>query len=602
LLVVSLLVMTLAGCTAAESTVVPTPKPSDVTAATAEPETTAKAEPETTAKAESEKAPDTKPGEVNWFHKFDPPVTISANIVVSPDMKLMDGDDVLNNPYSRWAEETVGIQFESAWQASDNTADIQKINMAMVSNTLPDIITLKAGDTSQKLVEAGQLLPLNDLIQEYGSPLTKYVIDKFQKMTGDKYLAYFMKGDQYYALPNMADIWAVTSNNLWLRKDLLDEMKMDIPTTLSEFEALLAAYKNTHPDGVPFTYNPDPVIAAMNGAPRRWVDDGNGGLAYGSIMPIQKEILGKMNSWYELGYLDKEFFTKSNDFLKNMEGFLQGKGLSSYGMWWNIYWPFPDLWKANETANIVALSPLKGEDGKQRLIMDVKSAFSIGKAINVKCEHPEALVYLLNEQIDSIYRGNDELRKLMETEYEYTFKYPFEQKQLPSNPDAEPKDQKYKYSMQGPEFFNDFTGNPVHIYLGFHYAQGPDDLINQYRRIMSAMDNNKMEGLSNHDKSVYNDMLNGGGERAVQTHFSNIKNYDVYKDSVELIVDKYTGAPTATMVDKGAYLDKLEEETFTKIIIGEVPLDSFDTFVEQWKSAGGSEITAEVNAWYKTNQ
>jgi len=84
--------------------------------------------------------------------------------------------------------------------------------------------------------------------------------------------------------------------------------------------------------------------------------------------------------------------------------------------------------------------------------------------------------------------------------------------------------------------------------------------------------------------------------------FTNIKNYNAYKDSVELIVDKYTGAPTATMVDKGAYLDKLEEETFTKIIIGEVPLDSFDTFVEQWKSAGGSEITAEVNAWYKTNQ
>ena len=31
-----------------------------------------------------------------------------------------------------------------------------------------------------------------------------------------------------------------------------------------------------------------------------------------------------------------------------------------------------------------------------------------------------------------------------------------------------------------------------------------------------------------------------------------------------------------------------------KIIIGEEPVDSFDTFVKEWKAEGGDEITAEV--------
>ena len=43
-------------------------------------------------------------------------------------------------------------------------------------------------------------------------------------------------------------------------------------------------------------------------------------------------------------------------------------------------------------------------------------------------------------------------------------------------------------------------------------------------------------------------------------------------------------------------LEKKENETFLKIIIGEEPIDAFDTFVEEWKAEGGDEITAEVQA------
>lgn len=64
----------------------------------------------------------------------------------------------------------------------------------------------------------------------------------------------------------------------------------------------------------------------------------------------------------------------------------------------------------------------------------------------------------------------------------------------------------------------------------------------------------------------------------------------------------YGGPPTMTMVQKQAILDKLELETFTKIIMGAASIDEFDKFVAQWKQLGGDQITAEVNEWYAASQ
>lgn len=51
---------------------------------------------------------------------------------------------------------------------------------------------------------------------------------------------------------------------------------------------------------------------------------------------------------------------------------------------------------------------------------------------------------------------------------------------------------------------------------------------------------------------------------------------------------------TKTMELKNATLNKMEKETFLKIIMGKEPLDAFDNFVEQWKKLGGEQITKEV--------
>ena len=48
------------------------------------------------------------------------------------------------------------------------------------------------------------------------------------------------------------------------------------------------------------------------------------------------------------------------------------------------------------------------------------------------------------------------------------------------------------------------------------------------------------------------------------------------------------------MATKWANLEKLEEETFAKIILGQAPIDEFDNFVTKWYAEGGQEILDEV--------
>ena len=89
------------------------------------------------------------------------------------------------------------------------------------------------------------------------------------------------------------------------------------------------------------------------------------------------------------------------------------------------------------------------------------------------------------------------------------------------------------------------------------------------------------------------------------------KRYAIFSDDLRLQIasvvyegrdismpERYIGPPTRTMQSRGDYLNTMERETFTKIIYGEVPIEEFDKFVEDWHGSGGENISKEVNEWY----
>ena len=65
-----------------------------------------------------------------------------------------------------------------------------------------------------------------------------------------------------------------------------------------------------------------------------------------------------------------------------------------------------------------------------------------------------------------------------------------------------------------------------------------------------------------------------------------------------IVRDKLAGPKTPTLAKSGSTLDDILIEGFTKIIVGEKPIEYFDTLVQEWEKAGGEQATKEVNETY----
>ena len=76
--------------------------------------------------------------------------------------------------------------------------------------------------------------------------------------------------------------------------------------------------------------------------------------------------------------------------------------------------------------------------------------------------------------------------------------------------------------------------------------------------------------------------------------FRDRKNILILNDKYIPVYNAYNGQ-TKTMEAKWANLKKMEEETFSKIIMGKADISEFDTFVENWKNQGGDQILKEIN-------
>jgi putative aldouronate transport system substrate-binding protein len=74
------------------------------------------------------------------------------------------------------------------------------------------------------------------------------------------------------------------------------------------------------------------------------------------------------------------------------------------------------------------------------------------------------------------------------------------------------------------------------------------------------------------------------------------------QDNGSLHYSLFSAAPGPVATELGSTLNDLQLAAYTKIIMGEESPDYFDTFVGQWKNAGGDRLTAEISQWYKDNK
>lgn len=191
-----------------------------------------------------------------------------------------------------------------------------QFNLIMASGKLPDVIDAGWGAAHpDKAIADGKILRLNELIENYAPNLSKIIKNSpaIRKMiTTDE--------GNIYVFPTLANDPKLTIyNGLIIRKDWLDKLGLQPPTTIDEWEKMLIAFRDGDPNGnskkdeIPFLFNKDNIFfshafAGAYGITTEFFNDG-GTIKYGPYEPKFKEFLTLMNKWYKDGLIDKDYLT-----------------------------------------------------------------------------------------------------------------------------------------------------------------------------------------------------------------------------------------------------------------------------------------------------
>ncbi|MDR1638920.1 MAG: extracellular solute-binding protein [Clostridiales bacterium] len=511
--------------------------------------------------------------------KYDPPVTISSVLIVDDTIKYKDGESYESNDYIKAYAEELGINIEYKWSIPDQQK-VEKINAMIATNDLPDIFLVDMKQL-QLLVDSPveTIIELGGLFDTYATDLTKQI-----RPVSDIAFGSATFGGKLMALPYNAVTGLDKTAVIWIRKDWMDKLNLSAPKSVDDLMAIADAFVNKDPDGngsadtygiavtnkIIDTFGGlDGLFFAYHAYPGTWIEQADGSLAYGSIQPETKVALAKLQEFFAKGYFDPEFGTKDGG--KVAEYTSAGRIGIEMGMMWNPAWPLNGSKDNDPNANWVAY-PLVSGDGQPALCA-VDIPVSQYLVVNKNCKNPEAAIKMLNLFYDKVY-----------------------------GPNADPG--RFWESSDGIQFFKYATIMSEKLYQN----------LDMHLNIIASLDSGDTSKLTPMEKANFekvSNVVNGSTESgdwsmsAIYGRESSFAVLNGYEKNNLYFYNGFYGAPTETMASKGSNLvkgatdlSKMENELFTKIIMG-APLESFDTFVTEWKRLGGDQITDEVNQWSK---
>lgn len=499
------------------------------------------------------------------FGKFDETLTVSMGKGMSVDVELPDGDTQDNNAYVRYIEEQLNVKFDYAWQTADGDPYKQKMDLVIVSGSVPDVMIVNEAQL-KLLVDADLIADLTDVYESNVSPELRKVFDSTKELS----LASATFDGKLMAIPNSSP-GADANNALFIRKDWLDAVGLPVPTTLEEIEAAAQAFiannlggGNNQTIGLigqqdivnvgNSVFGFDTIFSYFDSYPELWLENAEGEVEYGSIQPQTKTALAKLRDMYANGTIHKEFVAETQT--AGREKVIAGRVGMFFGPFWMPSYQLVDNLKLDPKAEWVSVAVPLDKDGKFKT--HTMSPTSSYLAVSKNMKHPEAVIRILN--------------------HEYVI------------------DQ-----SRGADFYEGQTVKYNRVNLPFGHMMAPfdekelavvkiDEALAGKREYDSLLTHEKIQ----YDRIVYNnenpkkDPLAWAGMMSVAT------TREMTKDNVVRVTGAFYGK-TPTMGRKWSNLKKLEDETFIQIIMGSKPLDAFDQFVTDWKKQGGDEITKEVN-------
>lgn len=540
------------------------------------------------AAADGAEAGDGGAEEINYYGYEEPTaVKIGVSYAAASDFTFYGGETVEDNAWMDLYHAN-NIMPEIMYEVDPSQADA-KLSTAIMSGDYPDVF-ISTGAEYKNYVESGVVADITEAYEKYASDELKAYMENDGGMALD---SLYMDG-RLYGLPKVSDPYS-NAFVMWIRQDWLDNLGLEMPTTMDEFKEVAYAFTYSDPDGngKDDTYglaldginvlnssvgNTEPVFEAFGGYlgsdGLTYLDDGSGEIVWGGANTEgMKGALQLLRDMYADGTLATDFITM------DQESVFSEAGAGRCGIWFGPNWggmnPAIDATQNDSNCHIVAAA-VPSAAGEPTKAYAASSATTV-YCVSSKCENPEVLIKLWNLSV-----------KYQNADYCTT----------------------EEYNMYYGDSAN-YSGWKTSIIAG----EAPNGRSTN-KKLVAALESGDTSELNTKQLENYTAMkayidavADGTFDPTDPAHQRGLSLYTVHadpqsawsvlhlmKEQDDYVEAAYNGIPSEEVSEASTTLKKLLVETIVKIVTGAQDVDSYDSFLDTWYAYGGQNAMDEANA------
>ena len=329
------------------------------------------------------------------------------SVYISDPLPDYPGDGTILGDIIR--EET-GVKLDREYQVGGLET---KVGLIIASGDYPDMIV--AAHFTDKFVDNGALIPLNDLIEKHAPNIKKYYgpqMDFIKKKDGNIYYL------PQLAIPYGAANKRYPSVGFFINKRVLKDAGYPIVKTFDQYFELIENYKEKHPTykgqdtiGYLSLFYADRFFATANGPlhlmgyPNEGgfvpVKDDEGNFTVESYIdgPVAKYYYKKLNEMYNKGVVDPETFIINYD--QYIERLSSGRVLGTHNQYWQVQ-QAQEILATDDPDSIMVPFPVVYDDSVEEFMRDTPYIQPTqGMGITTACEDPVAAIKYLDYIIEN---------------------------------------------------------------------------------------------------------------------------------------------------------------------------------------------------------
>lgn len=406
--------------------------------------------------------------------------------------------------------EETGVSIDAEFDISSGGGN-DRISLMAASGDYPDLIFPKGNLT--RLVDAGAMIDLTDLIEEHAPNLKKIYGEHFNR------LKYSNDDPSIYWIPTNGAIDQVSfdaTNGTAIQHRVVKELGYPEIKTLNDFEKVLREYYKKHPttdDGqptIPLTLSADGwrrMITVTDPAVMSTGGPGDGEYfinpdTYEAFLhykrPEEKEYFRWLNKMYNEGLLDKDSFVQKDDQYKSK--IASGRVLSLLDPSWGFSDAENALKSAGKDDMTYGFYPVTLDESFQRKDFQNIGFDGYGIGITVDCEDPVRAIKFLD------WMSSEEGQVLRNWGVEG------EQYNVEDGVRTIPADVQERKNKDNNTFTKE-TGVGLYYIFGAHYGDGVKDSTDNYyttnypEQIQQSYSDEEKEALKGYGITTWKDLF-----------------------------------------------------------------------------------------------